>query len=29
MKYIDEYRNAGLAHKLVDEIHRVTTRPGP
>ena len=27
MKYIDEYRDAELARKLVDEIHRVTTRP--
>jgi hydrogenase expression/formation protein HypD len=27
MKYIDEYRNAELARKLVDEIHRITTKP--
>jgi hydrogenase expression/formation protein HypD len=27
MKYLDEYRDAGVARKLVDEIHRVTTRP--
>jgi hydrogenase expression/formation protein HypD len=27
MKYVDEYRNAGLARKLVDEIHRITTKP--
>jgi hydrogenase expression/formation protein HypD len=27
MKYIDEYRDAEIAHKLVDEIHRITTRP--
>jgi hydrogenase expression/formation protein HypD len=27
MKYLDEYRDAELARKLVDEIHRVTTRP--
>jgi hydrogenase expression/formation protein HypD len=27
MKYIDEYRDSDLARKLVDEIHRVTTRP--
>ena len=27
MKYVDEYRNAELARKLVDEIHRITTRP--
>ncbi|MFI5260163.1 MAG: hydrogenase formation protein HypD, partial [Candidatus Limnocylindrales bacterium] len=27
MKYIDEYRNAEIARKLVDEIHRITTRP--
>jgi hydrogenase expression/formation protein HypD len=27
MKYIDEYRNADIARKLVDEIHRITTRP--
>jgi hydrogenase expression/formation protein HypD len=27
MKYIDEYRDAPLARKLLDEIHRITTRP--
>jgi hydrogenase expression/formation protein HypD len=27
MKYIDEYRDSDLARKLVDEIHRVTTKP--
>jgi hydrogenase expression/formation protein HypD len=27
MKYVDEYRNAQLARRLVDEIHRETTRP--
>jgi hydrogenase expression/formation protein HypD len=27
MKYLDEYRDADLARKLVDEIHRITTRP--
>jgi hydrogenase expression/formation protein HypD len=27
MKYVDEYRNAELAHKLVGEIHRITTKP--
>jgi hydrogenase expression/formation protein HypD len=27
MKYIDEYRDSVLARKLVDEIHRVTTKP--
>jgi hydrogenase expression/formation protein HypD len=27
VKYIDEYRNADIARRLVDEIHRVTTRP--
>jgi len=27
MKYIDEYRDSDIARKLVDEIHRITTRP--
>jgi hydrogenase expression/formation protein HypD len=27
MKYLDEYRDAALAEKLVDEIRRVTTKP--
>jgi hypothetical protein len=27
MKYVDEYRDSSLAGKLVDEIHRITTRP--
>ncbi len=27
MKFLDEYRDAGAAHKLAREIHRVTTRP--
>jgi hydrogenase expression/formation protein HypD len=27
MKYVDEYRDAGLAHKLLEEIHRITTKP--
>jgi hydrogenase expression/formation protein HypD len=27
MKYIDEYRDPVLARKLMDEIHRITTRP--
>ena len=27
MKYVDEFRDAELARKLLDEIHRVTTRP--
>jgi hydrogenase expression/formation protein HypD len=27
MKYIDEYRDSALAGKLVDEIHRITTKP--
>jgi hydrogenase expression/formation protein HypD len=27
MKYIDEYRDPILARKLMDEIHRITTRP--
>jgi hydrogenase expression/formation protein HypD len=27
MKYVDEYRDSEIAHKLVDEIHRITTRP--
>ena len=27
MKYVDEYRDAALARKLVAEIHRATTRP--
>jgi hydrogenase expression/formation protein HypD len=27
LKYLDEYRDPGLARQLADEIHRVTTRP--
>ena len=27
MKYLDEYRDGGLAQQLAREIHRVTTRP--
>ena len=27
MKYLDEYRDGGLARQLAQEIHRVTTRP--
>jgi hydrogenase expression/formation protein HypD len=27
MKYVDEYRDGELAKKLLDEIHRVTTKP--
>ena len=27
MKYVDEYRDSQIARKLVDEIHRITTRP--
>jgi len=27
MKYLDEFRDAGIAHKLADEIRRTTTRP--
>lgn len=27
MKYLDEYRDAGLARKFAREIHRITTRP--
>jgi hydrogenase expression/formation protein HypD len=27
MKYVDEFRDADIAHKLLDEIHRITTRP--
>ena len=27
MKYLDEYRDAPGAHKLAQELHRVTTRP--
>jgi len=27
MKYVDEYRNSEIAHRLLDEIHHVTTRP--
>ena len=27
MKYVDEFRDGAIARKLVDEIHRVTTRP--
>jgi hydrogenase expression/formation protein HypD len=27
MKYLDEYRNEGLAQKVVSEIRRVVTKP--
>ena len=27
MKHLDEYRDAGLARKLLDEIARTVTRP--
>jgi hydrogenase expression/formation protein HypD len=27
MKYLDEFRNADIAKKLADDIHRQTTRP--
>jgi len=27
MKYLDEFSNPGLARKLLDRIHAVTTRP--
>ena len=27
MKYLDEFSNPELAHKLVDQIHAITTRP--
>ena len=27
MKYLDEFRNADIAKKLADDIHRITTRP--
>jgi len=27
MKYLDEYRDGELAHKLAREIHRITTKP--
>ena len=27
MKFLDEYRDADLAHQLAREIHRITTRP--
>jgi len=27
MKYLDEFRNADVAKKLADDIHRITTRP--
>jgi hydrogenase expression/formation protein HypD len=27
MKYVDEYRDSQVARKLVDEIHRITTKP--
>jgi hydrogenase expression/formation protein HypD len=27
MKFVDEYRDAGLAQQLAREIHRVTTQP--
>jgi hydrogenase expression/formation protein HypD len=27
MKYVDEYRDAALVHKLAAAIHRITTRP--
>ncbi len=27
MKYLTEYRNAGVVHEYLDELHRTTTRP--
>jgi hydrogenase expression/formation protein HypD len=27
LKYVDEYRDSRVAHKIVDEIHRTVTRP--
>jgi hydrogenase expression/formation protein HypD len=27
MKFVDEYRNGGLAKKLIDDIHALSTRP--
>ena len=27
MKFLDEYRDAGLAQKFAQEIHRITTQP--
>ena len=27
MKFLDEYRDAGLAEQFARELHRVTTRP--
>jgi hydrogenase expression/formation protein HypD len=27
MKYLDEFRNAEIARKLADDLHRITTRP--
>src|SRR5512140_1281999 len=27
MKYVDEFRDGAIARKLIDEIHRVTTKP--
>ncbi len=27
MKYLDEYRDGEVAKKLVDELHRIQTRP--
>ena len=27
MKFLDEYRDAGLAQQFAREIHRITTRP--
>lgn len=27
MKYLSEYRDAGLVHQYIDELHKITTRP--
>ena len=27
MKYLDEYRDGTIARKIVDEIHRIQTKP--
>ncbi len=27
MKYLDEYRDGDIARKIVDEIHRIQTKP--
>ena len=27
MKYLDEYRDGNIARKIVDEIHRIQTKP--